>query len=155
MRARVIAIGLSAIATLQVAQSARAETVLAGTSWKSDPKPLTDGNYSMCHIYSIDFGGDGTAEMTFDDQGTTDMDDGTWILNGPDLTIGYVGRFDPKFYARFADERLGGTYANGKLQLAHSWKDGNGNAESETCTFTMEAAKRQPTLHRRSRRKTR
>lgn len=150
-----LAIALSAIATLPIGQSARAEIVLAGTNWNSDATLLADGNYSICHINRIELEVDGTAEMTFDDQGTMDMDDGTWTLNGANLTIGYVGRFDHKYYDRFADERLGGTYANGKLQLAHSWKDGNGNAESETCTFTMEAAKRQPTLHRRSRRKAR
>jgi hypothetical protein len=134
---------------------AEAESVLAGTNWNNDARQLSDGYYSMCHINRIEFGVDGTAEMTFDDHGTMDMDDGTWTLNGANLSIGYVGRLDPKYYARFADETLSGTYTNGKLQLAHSWKDGNGDAQNETCTFTMEAAKRQPTLNRRSRHKSR
>lgn len=154
MRAKLysLAIGLSAIATLSFGQSARAEVVLAGTNWNSVAKLLPDGYYSNCHINRIELGGDGTAEMTFDDHGTMDMDDGTWTLDGANLTFGYVGRFDPASYERFADEKLAGTYANGKLELAHSWKDRDGTAESETCTFTMEAAKRQPTLHRHSRR---
>lgn len=150
-----LVIVLSAFATIAVGQSARAEIVLAGTSWNADSKLLDDGYYSNCHMESIQFWGDGTARMTFYDQGLTDMDDGTWTLSGANLTISFVGGGDPKWYERFADERLGGTYANGKLKLAHSWKDGNGNAQSETCTFTKEPAKRQPTPHRRSRHKAR
>lgn len=154
MKGYSLAIVLSAIATsLPVAQSVWAERPLAGTNWTSDAKQLSDGYYSMCHINRIEFWEDGTAEMTFDDQGDMDMDDGTWALSGDNLTISYVGRFDPKFYERFADEKLGGTYANGKVELAHSWKDRDGNPQSETCTFTIEPAKRQPNPHRRSRHK--
>lgn len=100
---------------------------LAGTNWK--------GDYSNCHINNVEFWADGTARLTFRDQGTEDMDDGTWILKGTILTIGYVDPIRSNNVDRFADERLAGTYVNGNLVLAHSWKNFDGSAQSETCTF--------------------
>lgn len=139
------AIGLSAIGMISVAQSARAETALAGTSW--------NGDLSNCHIDSVEFWKDGTARLTFHDQGTEDMDDGTWNLNGVNVTIGYVDPLPQNNLSRFADESLAGTYSNGNLVLAHSWKNWDGTAQSETCTFVIETPASQPKSHQRSRHK--
>lgn len=128
---------------LPVARSAHAETSLAGTSW--------DGDYSNCHIDNVEFWKDGTARLTFHDQGTEDMDDGTWTLNGTKVTVSYVDPLPRNNVDRFADEKLAGTYSSGKLVLAHSWKNFDGSAQSETCTFAIEAPAPQPKSHQRSR----
>ena len=125
-----LAIGLSAIALFSIAPAARAETTLNGTSW--------DGDLSNCHIDNVEFWKDGTARLTFHDQGTEDMDDGTWTLDGTRVTIGYLEPLPQNNVDRLADEKLAGTYSNGKLVLAHSWKNFDGSAQSETCTFVIE-----------------
>lgn len=127
-----LAMALSAAAMLSLAHSARAESALAGTSW--------DGDLANCHIDNVEFWTDGTARLTFHDQGTEDMDDGTWALNGDNLTIRYLDPLPKNNVSRFADERLAGTYSNGKLVLAHSWKNWDGSSQSETCTFARETA---------------
>lgn len=138
-------IGLSAIAMVSVAQSARAQTTLAGTSW--------DGDLSDCHIDNVEFWADGTARLTFHDQGTEDMDDGTWTLKGVNVTVGYIDPLPQNNLSRFADEKLSGTYSNGSLVLAHSWKNWDGSAQSETCTFAIKTQARRPKSHQRSRHK--
>lgn len=140
-----LGIGLFAMAMLVAAQPARGATALAGTSWDGDP--------SSCHIDNVEFWTDGTARLTFHDQGTEDMDDGTWTLSGTNVTIGYVDPLPKNNLNRFADEKLAGTYSNGKLVLGHGWKTWDGSAQSETCTFLIKAPVRQPRSAQHRRRK--
>jgi hypothetical protein len=123
-----LAIVLTAFWMFSVPQDARAQPALAGTFWRSD-NFLVDGQCNL--TAAIMFYADGTAKVG----GILDAyDDGTWALNGNDLTITYRD-------SHKTAEKWSGTYARGKLRLFHSWPNHDGSTGGETCIFSEDSDK--------------